>query len=145
MAERIDYDHAGKYFIDIRNIDGAYWRGPGQGRRSECAFPVACTMIDAFSGAIPLLWRTTVSWRQSVLRLGVVLMGVFALNILRLELGFVAMDRGAPWWLAHECVAGVACLYIFKCVSARGIMHPIDLRRSVPGVFGATKLTTKSV
>jgi hypothetical protein len=78
-------------------------------------FVVACTMIDAFFGAIPLLWRTGVSWFENVARLGAVLGGVFVLNIVRLELGFIWMTRGAPWWLAHECVAGVAyfCLYSF--------------------------------
>jgi hypothetical protein len=78
-------------------------------------FVVACTMIDAFFGAIPLLWRTTVSWSQNLLRLCAFLGAVFALNIVRLELGFIAMTRGVPWWLAHECVAGVAyfCLFLF--------------------------------
>jgi exosortase/archaeosortase len=78
-------------------------------------FVVACTMIDAFFGAIPLLWRTTVSWSQNLLRLSVVLAAVFGLNIVRLELGFIAMTKGVPWWLAHEVVAGVAyfCLYLY--------------------------------
>jgi hypothetical protein len=78
-------------------------------------FVVACTMIDAFFGAIPLLWRTTVSWSQNLLRLSVVLVAVFGLNIVRLELGFISMTKGVPWWLAHEVVAGVAyfCLYVF--------------------------------
>jgi hypothetical protein len=78
-------------------------------------FVVSCTMIDAFLGAIPLLWRTTVSWTQNLLRLAVVAVGVFGLNIFRLELGFIAMTKGAPWWLAHEVVAGLTyfCLYLF--------------------------------
>jgi hypothetical protein len=78
-------------------------------------FVVACTMIDAYFGAIPLLWRSRISWTQNLLRLAVVAAGVFALNITRLELGFIAMTRGVPWWLAHEVVAGVAyfCLYMF--------------------------------
>lgn len=78
-------------------------------------FVVACTMIDAFFGAIPLLWRTTVSWSRNLLRLSVVMVAVFGLNIVRLELGFIAMTKGVPWWLAHEVVAGVAyfCLYLF--------------------------------
>jgi hypothetical protein len=78
-------------------------------------FVVSCTMIDAFFGAIPLLWRTTVSWSQNLLRLSVVLVAVFGLNIVRLELGFISMTKGAPWWLAHELVAGVAyfCLYLY--------------------------------
>jgi hypothetical protein len=78
-------------------------------------FTVACTMIDAFFGAIPLLWRTTVSWKRNVLLLGAVFCGVFVLNIVRLEVGVIAMTRGAPWWLAHEVVAGVAyfCLWVY--------------------------------
>ncbi len=78
-------------------------------------FVVSCTMIDAFFGAIPLLWRTKVAWLQNFVRLTAVLGGVFILNIVRLELGFIWMTKGAPWWLAHECVAGVAyfCLYLF--------------------------------
>jgi hypothetical protein len=78
-------------------------------------FVVACTMIDAFFGAIPLLWRTTVSWAQNLQRLSVVMVAVFGLNIVRLELGFIAMTKGVPWWLAHEVVAGVTyfCLYLY--------------------------------
>jgi hypothetical protein len=78
-------------------------------------FVVACTMIDAFFGAIPLLWRTAVSWSQNLLRLSMVLVAVFGLNIVRLELGFIFMTKGVPWWLAHEVVAGVAyfCLYLY--------------------------------
>ena len=76
---------------------------------------VACTMIDAFCGAVPLLWRTNISWPRNLLRLSGVFAGVFVLNVVRLELGFVALSRGVPWWLAHECVAGVTyfCLYAF--------------------------------
>src|ERR1700690_2605241 len=78
-------------------------------------FVVACTMIDAFFGAIPLLWRTTISWPQNLLRLAAIFCGVFVLNITRLELGFIALTRGAPWWLAHEVVAGFAyfCLWVY--------------------------------
>jgi hypothetical protein len=91
-------------------------------------FVVSCTLIDAFFGAIPLLWRTTVSWAQNLLRLSAVLGAVFVLNIVRLELGFVAMTRGVPWWLAHEVVAGVTyfCLYVFIVRE-----HAWDLREPV--------------
>ncbi len=78
-------------------------------------FVVACTMIDAYFGAIPLLWRTRVSFLHNFVRMAAVLVGVFVLNIVRLEVGFVGMTRGVPWWLAHEVVAGVTyfCLYMF--------------------------------
>ncbi|HEX4486530.1 MAG TPA: hypothetical protein VH088_09710 [Terriglobales bacterium] len=82
-------------------------------------FTVACTMIDAFFGAIPLLWRTSVSWKRNVLLLGAAFCGVFVLNIVRLEVGFVAMNYGAPWWLAHEVVAGVAYFCLWAYIARR--------------------------
>lgn len=78
-------------------------------------FVIACTMLDAFFGAIPLLWRTSAGLARNFVRLSVVFLAVCLLNILRLEAGFVALSAGVPWWLAHECVAGVAyfCLFAF--------------------------------
>jgi exosortase/archaeosortase len=76
---------------------------------------VACTMIDAYFGAIPLLWKMNALWRRNLARMAAVFIGVCALNIVRLEAGFVAHTWGVPWWLAHEVVAGVAyfALYAF--------------------------------
>lgn len=95
-------------------------------------FIVACTMIDAFFGAIPLLWRTSASWVQNFMRLSAVLIGVFVLNIVRLELGFIAMTRGVPWWLSHEVVAGVAyfCLYVF-ILHERAWVRPPHVARTL--------------
>lgn len=78
-------------------------------------FITPCTMVDAFFGAIPLLWRGGAGVLRNVVRLGAVFAGVFVLNIVRLEAGFFAIHHGAPWWLAHECVAGAAyfCLFWF--------------------------------
>ena len=72
-------------------------------------------MVDAFFGAIPLLWRFSRSWHWDLGRLMALFAGIFLLNIFRLELGFVALFHGTPWWLAHECVAGVAyfCVFLF--------------------------------
>ena len=94
----------GRAGTDLVNLDGM-----------RIQFGLACTMVDAFFGAIPLLWRRSIGAGQNIARLAAVFVGIFALNISRLELGFVAMHRGAPWWLAHECVAGVGyfCIFLF--------------------------------
>ena len=78
-------------------------------------FGIACTMVDAFFGAVPLLWRLSRSWHWNLARLIAFFAGIFLLNIFRLELGFIALTHGVPWWLAHECVAGVAyfCVFLF--------------------------------
>jgi hypothetical protein len=79
-------------------------------------FVISCTMIDVFAGAIPLLWRIPDSWSANLLRLAGAFGGIFLFNIVRLELGFVAMTRGVPWWLAHECVAGVAYFAVLQFI-----------------------------
>jgi hypothetical protein len=82
----------------------------------QVSFVIACTMVDAFFGAIPLLWVRSLSVVHNVARLLGVFAGVFVLNVFRLELGFVALQRGVPWWLSHECVAGVSYFCIFLLI-----------------------------
>ncbi len=79
----------------------------------QVKFVVACTLVDAFCGAIPLLWRSARGMGWNVLRLAGVAVGFFGLNIFRLEIGFVGMHAGLPWWLAHECVSGITYFAIF--------------------------------
>jgi len=79
-------------------------------------FIIPCTMVDAFFGAIPLLWRRSAGW-LNLPRLAVVFGGIFALNLIRLEVGFVALHRGVPWWLAHEVVAGFAYFAVFLLIA----------------------------
>ena len=109
-------------------------------------FVVACTMVDAFFGAIPLLWRTRISWMQNVLRLGPVAGGVFLLNITRLELGFMAMNRGAPWWLAHEVVAGVTYFGLYLFILRQRAWNPgpmVPKGKEFRAGYGAGTLTPR--
>jgi hypothetical protein len=75
-------------------------------------FVVACTFIDAFCGAIPLLWRTSTSVLANISRLALLLVVLLVANTVRLHVGFIAYANGVPWSVAHECVAGV-CYFGF--------------------------------
>ena len=97
-------------------------------------FGIACTMVDAFFGAIPLLWRRSTGAGKNILRLMAVFAGVFLLNITRLELGFAAMHQGAPWWLAHECVAGVGYFCIFLFIMRESAWQPGTKGETMPAV-----------
>lgn len=70
-------------------------------------FVVACTLIDAMCGAIPLLWKTSSTVTSNIMRLLTIFPAMFVFNIFRLEIGFFALARGTPWWLAHEVVSGI--------------------------------------
>lgn len=76
-------------------------------------FVVSCTLVDAFLGAVPLLWRTSFGVTRNLLHLAIVVPGLFCLNIFRLEIGFLGIYFGLPWWLAHECVSGVTYFVMF--------------------------------
>lgn len=77
---------------------------------------VACTMIYAFLAGAPLGWRMHVCISRNIVRLALLSVAVFALNVVRVDLGLIALDRGAPWWLAHDCMLGVAYFCVFLMV-----------------------------
>jgi hypothetical protein len=54
-------------------------------------------LADAFFGVIPLLWRRPRSFMWNVLHLAAAVPGLFCLNIVRQEIGFVGIHLGMPW------------------------------------------------
>ena len=67
---------------------------------------LSCTALDAFFGAIPLLWQ----WRRpraSLVSLARFLVGLSVANLARLHVGFVLHAHGVSWLLAHEVMAGL--------------------------------------
>jgi hypothetical protein len=76
-------------------------------------FTVSCTLVDAFCGSIPLLWRIDLSVCVNALRLARYAACLFLANVLRLELGNVLYCRGLPWFLVHESVSAVSYFVLF--------------------------------
>jgi exosortase/archaeosortase len=74
-------------------------------------YAVACTMADAFCGALPLIWNT----RHSVVRnLGLIAAFaaiLFVFNVSRLSFSDVLFAKGLSWDWAHNVVSGV-CYFI---------------------------------
>jgi hypothetical protein len=46
----------------------------------------------------------------------------------------VAMHRGAPWWLAHECVAGIAYFCLFLFIMRESAWNRSNARQPAPAV-----------
>ena len=78
---------------------------------------VGCTFLDYFFASIPLLWDRSASLTRNARTVALMFVGLFAFNVVRLEIGLVSYYHGVPWWLGHEVVAGVAqFLVIFYVV-----------------------------
>jgi hypothetical protein len=80
---------------------------------------ISCTIVDAFLGSIPLLWEPLVSSIKNFTFLVSYFVGLSALNLIRLEFGFVLFSRGVPWWLSHETMSGVFYFALFCWIAYR--------------------------
>jgi exosortase/archaeosortase len=79
-------------------------------------YVIACTFVDVFMGAIPLLWNL----KNSVLRNGSLLVAtagiLFGFNVVRLELAQVLHCQGVPWTVADEVLGGVAYFVVWLAI-----------------------------
>jgi hypothetical protein len=82
-------------------------------------FVISCTALDAFFGSIPLLWRFEKGVPANLLFFAAYFAVLLAVNIARLEAGFVLFLRGVPWSLAHEAMAGVFYFVLFLWIARR--------------------------
>lgn len=69
---------------------------------------IACTFVDVFMGAIPLLWDVGKSLARNASRLLAVAVIFFSLNLVRLEITQLLYFRGASWTLADQVLGGFA-------------------------------------
>ena len=82
---------------------------------------ISCTMIDVFFAAAALMWNTQRPFLRNLLRLVYLFFFVFALNILRLEIGFQLLYRlHVPNIVAHEIVGGIAYFIVLVKVVDTG-------------------------
>ena len=75
-------------------------------------FVIACTALDVWFGSVPLLWEVGRGLRGNAWRLAQYSAGLFAANLVRLEIGFLLFERNVSWALAHEAMGGV---FYFGC------------------------------
>ena len=71
-------------------------------------FTTACTFVDVFFGAVPILWDKNSEVSRNLHRIAVAAVLLFILNIARLAFGFVLYTQGASWLVAHDVLGGFA-------------------------------------
>jgi hypothetical protein len=79
-------------------------------------YVIACTFVDVFMGAIPLLWNLKNSLLQNVSLLIATAGALFAFNAVRLELVQVLCYQGVPWAVADEVLGGVAYFVVWLAI-----------------------------
>ncbi len=84
---------------------------------SSFRFVIACTFVDVFMGAIPLIWNLQKSVISNIFKIAGGAVCLFAFNILRLEIANVLYVRRVPWLLADEVLGGVAYFLVWLVVA----------------------------
>jgi len=65
----------------------------------------SCTLVDAISGAVPLVWLRQASWMKNTVRSGLLFVTLIALNLVRLWVVFGPHLSGWPWQPVHDTIA----------------------------------------
>jgi hypothetical protein len=68
----------------------------------------ACTFIDVWCGAIPLLWNLKRTLSQNSVFFACFAVVLFAFNVFRLSVSDVLFSAGLSWNIAHNVVSGIA-------------------------------------
>jgi len=83
-------------------------------------FAIACTLVDAWCGAIPLTWKVKSTITSNCRYLGGLAVFMFALNISRLTLVNIIFSAGLPWHLVHDSFSAIIYLVVWSLILRRG-------------------------
>ena len=82
-------------------FDTILWKG------TLYQYVTACTFVDVWCGAIPLMWNLRRKIWANIARALVLALVLFVFNVVRLSFSNVLFNAGLNWDLAHNAVGGV--------------------------------------
>jgi len=82
-------------------------------------YVIACTMVDAWCGAIPLVWKLRQTAWRNLAYLGGLAVFVFTINTFRQAALNLLFSAGLPWKPVHDVLAASAYLLIWIAVLRR--------------------------
>lgn len=85
-------------------------------RGATYRYAVACTMADAFCGALPLIWNTRRSIARNLGLIAAFAAVLFVFNISRLSFSDVLFAQGLSWNWAHNVVSGVTYFMLWEWI-----------------------------
>jgi hypothetical protein len=104
---------------DTINVNGTFFQ-----------FVTACTFVDVFMAAIPLVWNLQTSAARNLIELFALAVTLFGLNIVRLQTAQVLFAHGASWNVADQVVGGFAYFAVWLLVWRLIALRLLTLRRS---------------
>ena len=85
-------------------------------RGATYRYVVACTMADAFCGALPLIWNL----RHSIVRNLALIMAfaatLFVFNVARLSFSDILFAWGLSWNWAHNVISGISYFLLWEWI-----------------------------
>ena len=79
-------------------------------------YVTACTFVDVFMGAIPLVWNLKNSLLKNILLLLATAALLFGFNVVRLEFAQVLYYRSVAWTVADDVLGGVAYFAVWLSI-----------------------------
>jgi hypothetical protein len=79
-------------------------------------YVIACTMADAFCGALPLIWNLRRSVLQNLKFIAAFAAGLFVFNVLRLSFSDILFAMGLSWDLGHNVVSGICYFLLWEWI-----------------------------
>ena len=83
-------------------------------------YTIACTLVDAWAGAIPLVWKTKSSPARNLGYLAALALLVFAVNTIRQASVNLLFGAGLPLKPVHDVLAASAYLLVWVEILRRG-------------------------
>jgi len=82
-------------------------------------YAIACTMADAWCGAIPLVWSLgTCAWKNLAYLAGLAVF-MFAFNTVRLAVSSLLISNGVSRLIGHDSLSAVAYLIVWLLIQRR--------------------------
>jgi hypothetical protein len=79
-------------------------------------YAIACTMADAFCGALPLIWNSRHSVVRNLGLIGAFAVVLFIFNVSRLSFSDALFAQGLSWNWAHNVVSGICYFMLWEWI-----------------------------
>ena len=86
-------------------------------------YEIACTMADAFCGALPLIWNLRHSVARNLALIVAFASTLFVFNVVRLSFSDVLFAWGLSWNWAHNVISGVSYFLLWEWILSLGTLR----------------------